>query len=144
MAETAKTIEDLAKQTFTKGDTTFRIRKMLAMEAYEVLEIIRPGVKGALSKVSGGFEDVVTSVVFGLDREIVEQCRQRMFACITFTRPNSPDPRTLATREDEGFAGMEAHAVYETLVRAFAVNFTPSFSVLMQFLESHQAEKDTP
>lgn len=119
---------------FDVGGASFRIRKLLAMDAYQTLEIIRPSL-AALDIGEGEGSGAITRIVGGLPPSVVEEARQRLFAGIQFQKPPQITIWTrLAGQEETAFMDAEPIAVYEVLARAMAVNFMPSWDALQSLL----------
>ena len=122
------------------GATKFRFEKLLALEAFEVLEDLRPGLAEAIGKQRGTTDiEQIASMVLGLPQWTVEKMRAKLFTSVTFTRkPNYVDPVRLDRDEEGAFDELEPIHVYEVLARAFAVNFFGSFSVLQSLMGAEE------
>jgi len=116
--------------------TYFRIKKLLAMEAFHVMEILRPvAIEVAGSVAVGDEEDsasqtvqLFSAVAQMLDIELLDKVRNILFKHVQYSR-NGKNYIVLRGREDEAFYKLDPLHVYEVLIRAFVVNFTNTFSV---------------
>ena len=110
----------------------FRIDKLLPMPAYRLLRETRH----ALGKRLGGIEwsqislgPAFVSMIMSLAPEDEESIRRQLFAEVYYRRKGMEWSR-LGGDEDNAFIGMPAIAIYQVMVRAYAVNFTDSFAAL--------------
>ena len=124
--------QPLTDPQVTVEDTTFTIRKLLPMEGYRLLEVIRPALKSVteldLTGLTGDDVAAAVAVVAGVPQPTVETCRQWLFKHVLFTNGSVPQPTVLAGNEDTAFQNLTAAHVYEILVRAFVVNFRESWT----------------
>ena len=146
------------KPDITLGGTQFHIKKLQPMDGFRVLEIIRPGVKDALRDALGGTLSgegeevetvlrgaaVIVNVIFGVHPEVVEDVRRELWDRVTFKTPNMAEPAALLGREDEAFERCEPVEFYELLGRSLAVNFTASFSAVMDTMEAEEKDSSPP
>ena len=127
---------DMASEetTFTIRGTTFSISKLLAMEAYDVLEDIREAL-GASSKgldeldlqSDGGAITAIVKTILRLPKANTDLIRRKLFAHISFTNASVATPIPLHGSEDMAFEGLEAFHIYVVFGRALLVNFFKSF-----------------
>ena len=134
------------------GDTTFKFGKMLAEEAFELLEELRPGLAPALTDLDipdelfDGDEEaikkramvvitrLVASVISSVPPNIIRSARNALFRHVRYTSKSQPTPTVLATDVNNAFDGLEAVHIYLVLGRAFAVNFLGSWGVLQSHI----------
>ena len=148
------------------GKTTFRIGKLLAMEAWAVKEILRPalldGVDDKFSANVFGVTSLVNSMGMPVDNVriwlstaiarlpslTVERIRVALFRHVYFTTTDThPTQTPLYKNEAAAFDGLEFYHVDEVLLRAACVNFTESFSAmtsLLTSLASQYEQSETP
>ena len=116
--------------------TRFRIQKLLPMEAYYVLEEFRVGLGPSLAKLdlkgdeSESDLSALAGVVGAIPHHTLESIRKRIFAQIFFTNNLAPKARPVHPDEGMAFRGLQPMAIYEVLIRGFAVNFIESFQGL--------------
>lgn len=158
--------EKLLDEEFTLGATSFRIHKIPALEAWEVLEQIREqfgktldadvmalkGVGSAMAdkaSENGHASDrtadqisAMARLVLGLPPSFVKSLRNRLFAHAQFRNQVAVDWQPLQGGEDTAFMNLEPVEVYNVLVRCLAVNFFPSFRGL--FGRSLSDPQNTP
>ena len=122
---------------FTLGDVTFTVRKLLAREGRDVLEIVRTGVKDALDATVDDTADasaVGLRLVACLPIDARQQIESMLFKQVWFTSPNVPTPTRLAGMEDTAFASLEPAHIYLVLAKAFVRNFRESLAVFQSLL----------
>jgi len=132
-------------------ETYFWILRLQPMEAYRVLEVIRPTLlqfyAALMSAMGGGDTDDVDgdSVIDMddsriaeaesmakffqelsglLDSPTLERVRKALFAKIRWRKNEKKKWRGLSGVEDEAFHHLDPLHVYEILVRSFLLNFT--------------------
>ena len=132
----------LDQEEFEIGNVKFRIGKLSALNGWSMLERIR----FSLSKTDIATADigdgeiasmqVFAKVVLGLDPDLVNDLRHKLFAHVEFkTEAVERGWMPLKDAVDMAFAELEPSAIYEVLVRALIVNFTPSFNELVSRLK---------
>ena len=133
-------IGDTATETkFVIGETTFQIQRLLPMEGYYVLEELRAGVGGELSRLDfEGSSDValMAGVIAAIPPATLESVRKKMFAEVWFTNSLSPKPRRVHPDEGSAFKGLHPMSIYEVQLRAFLVNFIESFTALASYFRA--------
>jgi len=118
---------------FTIGETHFRVRKLLAEEAFEVFEIMRVGFFGSAIDgvdVSGKdlkFSDILIAAM-RLPRPVVREIREGLFREVWFTNQATQTPTVVRGNEGMAFMDLDFTAIYEVLMRAIAINFGESLS----------------
>ena len=137
------------------GETTFKIRRALPIEAFNIFESLRPG----LAEVSDAVGDVVNvvrqqdddnrdaliikaalKIIGKLPQEIVEIGMHKMMRHVSFQRKDTGAPLIVANDPASAFKGMTVFNIYELLIRAFCVNFMESFDDLQLILGDLQEE----
>ena len=127
----------LAEETeFTIGETDFRVKKLLPMEGFDLLEVVRPGLQVVVDDLKGATDDeadtedrnvkateMIVTFIAKLPREIVKEARRVLFTQVEFKNKQHGDWTKLGGREDEGFHKLHPVNVYIVIGRAFAVNF---------------------
>ena len=117
-----------------QGETRFTIAKMPATKGWDVLEEIREAATtGPMNALSdGSVQGAMTSLVMALPKQFTRQLRNTMFQHVTFTNRVAATPMVLAGNEETAFDLIEAEPIvlHYMLLRALAVNFTPSFTDL--------------
>ena len=125
------------------GETTFYFHRALPLEAFRILEEMRPGLS-SLSEVARAAADadaagadrrgnaIATAMAAAgkLPPETVSVAMKRLTHHVTFERRDLGAPLKVAADLDSAFKGLTVVQIYEVLVRAFAVNFTDSFDDL--------------
>ena len=127
------------------GETTFRIAKLLPMDAFAVLELIREALGERLASLDADAQTpstAIVSIVLALPRETVEAVRTRLFRSVTFTNRMARTARPLHPDEAMAFQGLDPIAIYEVLIRSFAINFFDSFRGLRSRIPA--AESTSP
>ena len=127
--------DQLTATEFEIDGTRFFIAKLPAMGAFALLEMIRHelGRAPALSMpeaTSGADTMSLLKIVLSLDPAFVRRVRSTLFEKVSFSNARAVDPQPLAGSEDMAFDGLEPVAVYETLLRCLAVNFTESLRAI--------------
>ena len=114
------------------GDVTFRIGKLLPMEAKEVfMRHVRPLLEGALSaNADAGFWGMVLGVLSKAPQEHYDATMRALYQQIMFTSPATPQPMVLASNAELAFKDLEAAHILLLEARAFYVNFRGSLDVL--------------
>ena len=140
---TEKLSEDLSKTEFQIGGTTFFISKLPSMNAWHFLDRLRRELgRSALAVVPESDNDEVAgSAMFqtilhmflSLEPGYVDEARKELFANVEYAN-SSHKRQKLAGAEDFAFNDLGPMAVYEVLVRCFAVNFTDSLRKLASSL----------
>ena len=141
-------VDWLAREVSIRG-THFRISKLLPMQAYHTLEILRPALLGSLDSNFGIAQLAVGSWMqaAGMDADQtkimlatallnappgqVDRVRTALFKKVFFTSSTHPTATPVGGNEAGAFNGLRASHVYELLLRAGCVNFTESFSDLI-------------
>lgn len=130
-------VEPATAREVTMGATTFYFGKLLAMEQYDVLELVREGLEGPLGKYVSEDTDpmrLALGILAGIPRETVEAVRQRLFSVVEWRNDEVHQPGStngkLAGDEASAFKDLTGAHVMEVLGRAFVVNFTESWEVL--------------
>lgn len=124
--------DDWFAERVTIGVTTFEIGKLLPMEAFSILEMLRPAVGAALAlaPANAGLPQMIATVL-RLDPVILAGVRPVLFGQVKFTNRGTQTPTVLAGREDEAFVDLEPVHVYEVLGRCLARNFQGSWDALV-------------
>ena len=138
----------------------FQFRKLLAMDAYDILEDIRVSVNGqviatamASMDAGGGVTPQKIGMAFAaLPRVIgkteLARIRAKLFTCVDFRLQDAkrdsmaPIISDLTNDEPKAFGAAGPLAVYQVLARSLAVNFTEHFSDLLSALDL--GAEDTP
>lgn len=147
MAEAAK---EWHKREFEIGKTYFKVRKMLSMEAFVLLEQIRAMVGRGIpliGSVPAGSspEAIIGTMLLSISPEDMERVRHALFRDIQF-RNEVRKTWTYLTPEHEGAAFQELGPVkvYEVIARSFAVNFTESWEDFESLMDLLGLEESTP
>ena len=127
------------KTTVEMGETRFEIAKLPAKPAHRLWrETVNAATKTSLIDVvakadraedPGVMGEIITTVIkgiLGLDVDFLEHLQSQLFQHVRFTNANARSLQKVAGAEDTAFAGLEPVDIDELMVRAFAVNFTPS------------------
>ena len=141
-------VEPLTTRTVTIGETTFTFKKMLPLDGFHLFEQVRVtagNVGQALAMRAGIAWESAGTVTIGeligaVPMDVFESIRRRLFREVTFTRPNIPTPRVLGDAEEAAFDGLEPTHIYEVFLRAFAVNFSPSYAALLSRLPAEMRQ----
>ena len=121
----------LLEERVTLRDTTFFIGHMLPEDAWDLLEVLRPGIGDALdTDISGDGMAAAVRIVSKLSPEIVRIVRDRLFREVTFTTTAVREPATLYG-DSAAWVGLTPMHLYEVLARAFCVNFHESSDALL-------------
>ena len=125
-------LEDFDSDTVTFGDTTFKIEKLMPMEAWRVFGKIRTSLASlATIPVLGGDNIALAiGIATGIPQDIFESIRRDLFAHVTFTSKSVPTPVKLITDEDGAFQDLEAYHVGEVMARCLYRNFIGSLDAL--------------
>ena len=127
---------ELLKEHIKIGNTDFQIRKLLPMEQFRVLEEIRVALGMSMRPEDlaaiGGVDTFggIVSIVLKLAPAAVESVRQQLFEQVLFRNDSAQTWLELSRREPTAFEHLEAIHIYELLIRAVAVNFFGSWSVI--------------
>ena len=127
--------EPLDAREITFGDVTFRISKLLPMEAKHVfMHHVRPLLGGALeapATTGGDLWKLVLAGVTKLPQEHYDALSAALYKAVEYKTTAEPQFKKLAG--DEAFAFQNLDWVYQVILdgRAFAVNFQPSWDVLV-------------
>ena len=117
------------------GETRFFFRKMSAMQAFPVAEMIRHELKNIMKDLNLEESDpdsfaseikTALQVVLGARPAFVETLRHRLFGYIDYMNAKTTR-QCLAGSEDQAFSNLKLIAVYEVLVHALKVNFWDFF-----------------
>ena len=122
---------EFQKTDITIGKTQFRIRKMLVMDAFHTLEIIRFGLGERLGQLQNldSIGDVILKIVFSAPLSLINEVRGRLFENMLYKRPPEvKDFVPLAGSEETAFEKLPPIAVYEMIVRGLSVNFFDSMT----------------
>ena len=125
------------QEKFRIGGTTYIVKKLLPLDAWETMEIIREGIGPAIMDTNVSEEgrikltDMLLAFV-NLDRSVVAQVRDRLFEEVRFTNKTAKTPLIVAENMEIAFQGLDFMAVYEVLIRAVVINFGESLSVRMR------------
>ena len=101
----------LLEPEFAIGPTSFRINKLLAEEAFDVLERIRAaaGVKIASVETSGSSPVVqVAGALLAIDPAEMKRIRNALWQEVVFQNAHHKTWTKLASNVDSAFDGMEA------------------------------------
>ena len=146
--------ESLTSETVTIRDVTFQIRKLLPMEAFRLLETLRPALKGLVTEDVGDVLEraesddeaergltradllMLVNLVSGVDSVIVEKVRKQLFRRVAFMSGSQPSEVPLANNEELAFKDLDVFHIYEIFVRALAVNFIESWAAFNSRLPS--------
>ena len=116
----------------TYGDVTFRISKMLPMEAKEVfMRHVRPLLSGASAvQGDGGGLAMIVGIIAKAPQEHYDAVMKALYRLITFTSPATQQPLVLVGNEELAFKDLDMAHVLLLDTRAFTVNFRGSWDVL--------------
>ena len=124
--------------TITSGEysTNFKINKLLAMDAFDLLEDIRPSVGMGITAILGKGLPTTTilAMILNLPKNTFSNIKSKLFQGVSFTNTNMKSPTILAGNEDVAFNGLEALDIYQIFFRAFVVNFFSQFNVLLSHI----------
>jgi len=118
-------------KTVQLGQTHFRIEKLPAMAAFDVLEQIRVALGGVWPDVDldSGVGSGMLGAILRIPKDELAQIRAALFRAVFFRSPKvRGQEATLAGMEDMAFEGLEPVSVYRVLIGAVAVNFRDSFA----------------
>lgn len=123
---------DWKQKECTLGRTRFRIEKMLPMQGFEVLEMVRSAVGDRFRTLSAetGTAGALISVILGIDPPALRSIMDRLFRSVHFTNANVKTPMVVFGNEGMAFESCQPIDVYELLARCLTVNFRESFSDL--------------
>ncbi len=135
--------DGLLKTEFEIEGTLFFVSKLPSMEAWHFLDRLRRELgRSALNVIPKSENDegagaamfqAILHMFLSLEPGYVDEARKQMFEKVEFA--NSGHKRQkLAGAEDFAFNELGPMAVYEVLVRSFAVNFTNSLRKLVSSL----------
>lgn len=126
--------EELKKDKVTFGKTTFLIEKMPAVNAFEVLEILRVAMGEQLDKTDSNTAFI--KAIMKLPPHIIMDLQQKMFRFVCFTHEtNNKTPLKLEPHmQESAFHEVDAYEIYELTVRCFVRNFFYTFQKLLQFM----------
>ena len=125
------------------GPVTFEFRKMLALEAFDLFEAIRPGLAEAVAagkidqaQLRQGNMDVsgIARIISALPHATVKAARDGLFRFTYFTAPPHKQ-MPLAGNEELAFKDLEPIHVYQVIGGAFVENFTESLNALTSLME---------
>ena len=118
------------------GDVTFRINKLLPVEAKDVfMRHIRPLLEGAASASGdGGGISMILGIIAKAPQEHYDAVMRALYKLITFSSPATPQPMVLADNAELAFKDLEMAHILLLEARAFAVNFRGSWDVLQSEL----------
>ena len=128
-------LDQLAEPEVTFGNTTFRISKLLPMEAKKLfMGHVRPMLRGALSANVQSEADnwqMALAAFTDAPQEHYDAIAAALYRHITYQRADSQEPpMVLAGDEENAFQDLDmAHALLLD-ARAFIVNFRGSWAVL--------------
>ncbi len=133
-------LTNLEERTVTLGGTTFKIQKLLPMEAYQAFEMIRAelGEKLGRYETEEGQTLTVPDIILAILKlapEKVDEVRRALFAGVTFTNERAETPMRLAGDENMAFEKLEPIDIYEVFVRCLAINFTGSLTAVLSKVE---------
>ena len=126
-------ISSLLEQRVTLGTTEFQIRKLLPMDAFDTLELIRAAIGStmdAASLLAMAQRDplaAVVQLVMRLTPASVATIRRRLFRELSFRNRQYRDWTPVDGNEGNAFMDLQPFHVYEMLVRTLAVNFIESW-----------------
>ena len=129
--------------------TTFYFDEMPPMEAFDLLEELRPGIASAFGMLREGmtFEVGLVVLFLGLPQETVRNARDALYKHVRYRTPQIQTPQRVFDEEDTAFGGCSALDMYEVILRAFSVNFTESFlgmqSRMDEILGSERSKRKT-
>lgn len=145
----AFSLDDYKRREVTIGGTTFRITKLLPMEAFDTLEILREAIGGRAAGMIAGMTlaqgdssaavinravGTLIGVLIAVPAAELKEVRNQLFAQVSFTNGTAQTPQPVAGNEGMAFQGLEAVHVYELLLRAFVVNFTESWDAIASLM----------
>ena len=148
----------LTTEEVTFGETTFTFRRAMPIEAFNIFERLRPGLASISDTVrrayeaeaegkdrSANFLSAAIEMVGKLPQETVTTGMKELMKHVLYSRPNAdgtvPAPAVVANDMGSAFKGLTIFQMYELLVRAFAVNFSESFSDLRSLFQHLQSEE---
>lgn len=129
------------EQEFKIGDVRFRVGKMPALKAFNLLEYMRKVVAdrdetAGIDPGNGTIAMVMlVKAIAGLPTDAVEHIRRELFPCVQYWTPNVHGGSGIELLTDDdvdaAFATLEPIKIYELIVRCLAVNFTGSFAAIL-------------
>ena len=131
--------EGLSAAEFEIGGARFKVSKLPAMAAFNLLEQIRREVGRSTSEIKASEDPDATvgsmlQVVLSLEPAFVDQVRRKLFENVVFSNERAVTPQPLGGAEDLAFEGLEPVAVYEVLARSLSVNFSASLRAAASWL----------
>ena len=124
----------LDSKEVTYGETTFFINKLMPRAAKKVfMDHMRPMLKGGLEANvddSANQWQLILALITGAPQAHYDAAVHEMYKNINYTRPNVTVPQPLVNDEDNAFQDLDMVHILLLDVRAFAVNFQGSWSVL--------------
>ena len=144
-----KAVSEFEKTEVKIKNTTFYFDELPPMEAFDLLEELRPGIAHAFGMLREGMTFEVACVVLflGLPVQTVRNGRDQLYRSVRYKTEQIQTPQVLFDEEDTAFAGCSALDMYEIILRAFSVNFTESFlemqSRMEGMLDSDQPKRKT-
>lgn len=117
--------------------THFKVKKLLPMEGFDLLEDLRIGF------VSGNPASLAEAFV-GYPKESLKKIRHTVFQHVEFKNDRVSQWTKLANQEPTAFIGLLPVHIYAVLGRALAVNFFESLEeILSLFPESEEGAAST-
>ena len=124
---------------FKLGQTTFRVRKLLARDAFSLLEALRPHLNAAIEQAGvntlegeNAAVKALGRVILALPPEAIALAREQLFRAVWFTDANRGEPICLHGRDDEAI--QNPFHYYAVIGRAFAHNFLPYWGEIASLL----------
>ena len=135
-------VEAMRKQDVTMGDVDFKISKIPAMEAYDLLELARIQLANCADKITPSGNAMVDFIksVGCLPVEFTNHLKSELFKRVTFIKKSNMVGNNqgvgLPLTSDKfamAFENLDPSYVYELLIRCLVVNFFYFFKRLQNF-----------
>ena len=131
-------IDELKKESITYGVVTFEIRKLSAVKAMEVVEILRVSLANTLTKLesSNNYVRDVLSLILTLPPEIVDKVKKMLFSSVVFRKEGEVKGGLPLEPQyyDMAFQTLDVFNIYELIARCLFVNFFYTVEKLKQFM----------
>ena len=130
-------LSELEKREVVLGEVEFRFRKLPPFDAHHVMELIRVAVGSKWDQIQtqGDAAKVILSLVGAVSVKDMEAIRGELFKSVRFAYTGQPQAEMpLVGFEDKAFGDIDPVLIYEVVLRALAVNFSQSISVIQSRL----------
>ena len=116
--------------------TAFKIRKLLPMEGFELLEELRVGF-------IAGDPSSMAAALIGYPKDHLKKIRNIIFHFVDFKNDRVSQWTKLTGQEGTAFMGLLPVHIYAVLGRALAVNFFESLDEILSLFPSEETGEET-